>query len=215
MTERVAIVGIGGSGRECFFVARSMMLSGADLEVIGFFDDAPSDDDLARVAALGQECLGRFEDLLELCAETGDVSVSLGIGDPAVRAALDARLLEATIRGAVLVHPDSTVGDDVVLAEGCVVFPGARLMTNIHVGRHVHVHPNVTVGHDTVLEDYVSLNPAATVSGGCLIQREAYLGAGSLVLQGLSVGQGSVVGGAACVVRDVPPGQVVKGVPAR
>ena len=215
MTQRVAIVGIGGSGRECYFVAKAMMTSGADLAVIGFFDDDPSTHDLARVAALGQECLGDFEDLLGLDNGRGEVLVTLGIGDPAVRAALDSRLQDMSIRGAVLVHPDSTVGDDVVMAEGCVVFPGARLMTNIQVGRHVHLHPNSTVGHDTVLEDYVSLNPAASVSGGCVIQRGAYLGAGSLVLQGLSVGSGSVVGGAACVVRDVPPDQVVKGVPAR
>ena len=215
MTQRVAIVGVGGSGRECYFVARAMMQSGADLEVVGFFDDATSTDDLARLAALGQGCLGRFEDLLTLDPTQGELFVILGIGDPAVRGALDVRLRDARIRGAVLIHPDSTVGDDVVLDEGCVVFPGARLMTNIRVGRHVHVHPNATVGHDTVVEDYVSLNPAASVSGGCVIQQGAYLGAGSLVLQGLRVGRGSVVGGAACVVRDVPPDQVVKGVPAR
>jgi acetyltransferase-like isoleucine patch superfamily enzyme len=41
------------------------------------------------------------------------------------------------------------------------------------------------------------------------------LGAGSVILQGLVVGEGSVVAAAACVVRDVPPATTVMGVPAR
>lgn len=211
MTRRVAILGMGGHGRECLFIARSMIAAGADIQVVGFYDDGPSDDDLARVAALGYPHLGTFPDLLV----QRDLEVCLGVGAPSVRWRLDQLLLEAGLAGAVLVHPDSTVGDDVALSEGCVIFPGARLTTNIQLGRHTHLHPNVTVGHDTMMGDYVSINPSASLSGGCTVGRGAFVGAGSLVLQGLTLGESCVVGGAACVVRDVAPGALVKGVPAR
>ncbi|MBI5711350.1 MAG: acyltransferase [Candidatus Eisenbacteria bacterium] len=47
------------------------------------------------------------------------------------------------------------------------------------------------------------------------LRRGCYLGAGCLVLPGVTVGERAVVGAGAVVTRDVPPGKVVLGVPAR
>ena len=41
------------------------------------------------------------------------------------------------------------------------------------------------------------------------------VGANAVVLEGVTVGKGSVVAAGAVVVRDVPPGVVVAGVPAK
>jgi maltose O-acetyltransferase len=51
--------------------------------------------------------------------------------------------------------------------------------------------------------------------GGVTIGPDAYLGACSVILPGVSVGRRSVVGAGAVVCRDVGSGQVVVGVPAR
>lgn len=48
-----------------------------------------------------------------------------------------------------------------------------------------------------------------------LFKRGCYLGAGSLVLPGVTVGERAVVAAGAVVTRDVPPGTIVAGVPAR
>ena len=48
-----------------------------------------------------------------------------------------------------------------------------------------------------------------------ILKRGCYLGAGSLILPGVTVGERAVVGAGAVVTRDVPPGKVVLGVPAR
>jgi acetyltransferase-like isoleucine patch superfamily enzyme len=85
----------------------------------------------------------------------------------------------------------------------------------VSLGRHVHVNQGVTIGHDTVVGDYATLNPASAVSGSCLIEEEVLVGAQSCILQCLTIGRGAIVGAAACVVRDVPAGATVKGVPAR
>jgi acetyltransferase-like isoleucine patch superfamily enzyme len=47
------------------------------------------------------------------------------------------------------------------------------------------------------------------------IERGAYLGAGSIVLPGISIGHGAYVGEGAVVTRDVPPRARVYGNPAR
>jgi acetyltransferase-like isoleucine patch superfamily enzyme len=48
-----------------------------------------------------------------------------------------------------------------------------------------------------------------------IFKRGCYLGAGCLILPGVTVGERAVVGAGAVVTRDVPPGKVVVGVPAR
>ena len=47
------------------------------------------------------------------------------------------------------------------------------------------------------------------------LRRGCYLGAGCLILPGVTVGERAVVGAGAVVTRDVPPGKLALGVPAR
>lgn len=48
-----------------------------------------------------------------------------------------------------------------------------------------------------------------------LVERRASIGSGAVILSGITIGAESVVGAGAVVTRDVPPGSVVAGSPAR
>ncbi|PKO22483.1 MAG: transferase [Chloroflexi bacterium HGW-Chloroflexi-1] len=51
--------------------------------------------------------------------------------------------------------------------------------------------------------------------GDIVIEADAWLGYGVIVLDGVTIGKGAIVGAGAVVTRDVPPGAIVAGVPAR
>jgi acetyltransferase-like isoleucine patch superfamily enzyme len=48
-----------------------------------------------------------------------------------------------------------------------------------------------------------------------IVEDGASLGSGAVILAGVRVGRGALVGAGAVVTRDVPPGAVVVGNPAR
>src|SRR5262245_40447025 len=105
---------------------------------------------------------------------------------------------------------------------------------NIRVGRDVFVNHNctlndiggITIGDEVLIGPRVSLitsghpvDPAfrrrQIVAAPIVVERGVWICAGATLLHGVTVGEDSVIAAGAVVTRDVPPGVVVGGVPAR
>lgn len=102
------------------------------------------------------------------------------------------------------------VGRNVFINQGCTL----NDIGGIEIGDDVLIGPRVSLissGHP--------LDPTRRrrqiVAAPIVIRRNVWLAAGATVLQGVTVGEDSVVAAGAVVTRDVPSGTLVAGVPAR
>lgn len=205
----LVIVGAGGHAREIHDIVLAIEAVAPAWDVRGFAVEA------AWLPAAPVHGLPVF-DLAELATAHADAWLIVAIGQPAARARVAAQI-DATgpRRYATLLHPHASVGPRAVLGEGCVVFPGAVLTSDLTLGRHVHVNTAATVSHDCRLADFATLAPRACCCGGVVLGTGVDVGAGAVLIPRVSVGAHAVVGAGATVIRDVPASTTVVGVPAR
>lgn len=207
MTDRLIIVGAGGHGREALSVARSANRLRDQWHEIAFVDDRDADHEL--VERVDASVLGDTDWLIE----SGDEHI-IAVGDPRVRRSIADRIGRSA-PAVPLVDPSAWIGDDVVLDDGALLYPGAICTTNVRIGHHSHVNCGAIVSHDCRVGDFVSLSPGVRLSGNVTIEAGVFLGTGAIVLPGVTIGQDAVVGAGAVVIDDVDPRSTVVGVPAR
>lgn len=77
---------------------------------------------------------------------------------------------------------------------------------------------SIVVGPDTLIAFKTLICAYDVLSGEVRpvrIGRDCFIGGASVILPGVTIGDGSIVGGGAVVYDDVPPGTIVGGNPAR
>jgi len=175
---------------------------------LGFLDDG--DPPTERLERRATKVLGRAVALGDL-----DAAYVVGVGVSKTRQRIDEMASQHGRETAVLVHPLASSGSDVEFAPGVVLAAGARVTTNVRLGRHTHLNVGAVVSHDCRLADYVTLSPGALVNGAVTLHEHVLLGTGAVVTPGCTIGRDTWVGAGAVVVDDLPAGVVATGVPAR
>ena len=102
-----------------------------------------------------------------------------------------------------------SIGDNVSIGPGVIIEPSCPGL--------VSIGHNVSIGMRTII---IARNPEATFDGSMSyrhrvkIESGAYVGAGSMILPDVTIGQGAVVNAGSVVSRTVPPRTLVRGNPA-
>jgi len=135
------------------------------------------------------------------------------------------------------VAPDARIGKNVRIWNFVYVGSKTTIGDNVKIGSLAHVDYGVSIGAGTKIEGSayipplskigrnVFIGPAAVLTNdpyppstrwtGVTIEDGAVIGARAVILAGVKVGKRAVVAMGSVVTRDVPPGKVVRGVPAR
>ena len=115
----------------------------------------------------------------------------------------------------VAMHPTAVVSPRAKIGEGTVVMQGAIIQTCVEIGKHCIINTGASVDHECRIGDYVHIAPHATLSGDVEVGDGTWVGAGAVVKQCIRIGRNCMIGAGATVVKDVPDGVTIIGVPGK
>jgi len=133
------------------------------------------------------------------------------------------------------------IGDDTVIWQYCVILNGAKIGANcninfnvfiendVEIGNNVTIKPGVQIWDGLRIEDNVFIGPNVTFTNDkyprskqypeqfahTIIKEGASIGAGSVILCGLSIGKNSMIGAGSIVTKSIPDNELWYGNPAK
>lgn len=140
-----------------------------------------------------------------------------GYHEPAEVRALLARLIGKPVDETVTLFPpfSSDFGRNITLAKRIFINAGCKFQDQggITIGDDCLIGHNVviaTLNHDLAPSRRGDMHPAPVTIG-----RNVWIGSNATILAGVTIGEDAVVAAASVVTKDVPPGAIVVGSPAR
>jgi len=211
------VFGASGFAREVDWLSHDINVAGSgDFTVDCFVVEDSSD--LVGTSINSKPVLSESEAFCRFAA--AKVNCFIAVGVPSVK-----KIIASNIRANLalasfpnLIHPtvscDSREGQ-VTIGEGVILYPGVVVSCNTTLGDFVTVNVNAVVGHDVTVGDYCQLSPGACLGGWSALREGVTVGTNASILPRATVEAWAVVGAGSVVLRRVPPGLTVFGVPAK
>ena len=123
----------------------------------------------------------------------------------------------------VMIREENQIGDDVSIGTHSVI------EHHVKIGSRVRIHSQAFVPEYSVLEEGCWLGPNVVITNakypcapnvkdtlkGAWVRRGAVIGANVTLLPGIEIGENAMIGAGSVVTKNVPPGVVMAGNPAR
>lgn len=208
-----AFYSAGGYARE----TRSGLMASLGMTEQSNFEVVFIDDD---EAAIGTEVHGARVISYNEAKNTPGLLVNIAFAAPSLRRKKVEQCEADGLRFFDSVAPTAIIGDNVEIGVGYIFSHYSMVTSDAMIGRHFHCNIYSYVAHDCIVGDFVTFAPRVSLNGRIKVEDDVYVGSDATFLPGkpdrfLTIGKGAVIGAGAVVTKDVEPGAVMVGAPAK
>lgn len=202
----LVIFGAGGLGQMVY----DILHAARGIHVVGFLD---SDRRLHGTKVGPMRVIGGLESI-DTLRRRGVSHAVVAIGDNPIRVEIAEAIRAKRMELASAIHPAASLSIHAAVGAHVIIGPRATLCVHSRVSEHAVVGAGCIIEHDGVVGRGAFLHPAVRLAGTVTVEAYATLGIGCTVIPGRRIGAGAFVAPGSIVIRDVPTGGRVGGVPA-
>lgn len=196
----LVIVGVGGFGREAYYMAKLI----GKWKIKGYLGNFGDDPHRFKIDL---PLLGVIEDYIP---KDNEVFV-IGVADPKKKEKFITILKSKGAEFVSLIHPLARINETATIGEGCVIGGSTSVGDCSHIGNYVHLAGSM-IGQDVEIGDF-STTTGFTNVPTAKIGKRVFLGSHSVILN--NVGDDAYVCAGSIVMSKVKAGTKVFGNPAK
>ncbi len=180
----------------------------SEFKFLGFIDDS-IDKQINHEnghSVFGRTILDKYE----------DASLLIVPGSPATFLERKKIIDNFTIRPerlARIIHPKACISPMAKIGENVLIMAGVVITSNAIIGNHVCILPNTVVHHDVRIKDYSLIGSNITIAGYSTVGINCYIGSGTSIINGVEIGDRTMIGMGSNVIRSIDPDCVATGNP--
>ncbi len=180
------------------------------MKVGGYFDLRENTQNPFRIPYMGAENKVDVKNIV------GNNAVFPAVGDNLVRENMVALFESLALRQTTIIDPAATVSASANLSRSVYVGKGAKINALAVIGTGTIINTGSVVEHECEVRDYVHIAPSATLCGDVHVGRSSFVGANSVVIQGIRIHNNCTLGAGSVPLKHTNgPGETWIGNPAR
>lgn len=146
---------------------------------------------------------------------SNDLEFIVTTGEPLYRKNLYNKIKEHNFTCVSVISPEFILSKSSSVKDGTIIHTGAVATCNVHIGLGCLINKHSVIGHDVSIGDYSVVSPNVTIGGEVTVGESCYIASGAIIRNGIKIGDNAIIGMGSVVLKDVEPGHVMVGNPAR
>lgn len=203
MKDKLIIIGASGHGKVCADIAIKMN----KWDKIVFLDDNENLNELLGLKVVGKS--NEFKNFIN------EYEFIVGIGNNKIREKFHKDISDLKGEFATLIHPNSIIGLEVEIDQGCIFMAGTVINCSTKIGEGSIVNTGSTIDHDCIISNFVHVSPGVHVAGTVNIGERTWLGIGCNIINNVNVCDDCIIGAGGVVTKNIEEPGTYFGVPIR
>ena len=205
MNNNIFLIGYSG---HAFVVCD--IFSSKGLKPAGYFDNKEKKLNPYQIPYLGLE--SNEENLILL--KNGDYFVA--IGDNLIRSRVINNIYRAISKLPInAIHKNASISSTTKLGNGVMVGNSVIINPCSYIGDGVICNTQSVIEHECKIDSYSHIAPGAVLCGNVKVGKNTFIGARTVVKQGVIIGDNVIVEAGTVIIKDIPSNSKVVGNPQR